>query len=318
MDSIGGTTFAAWIEQPFNLPPPTPHVVLRRFSGTQPGGPPVQVSTDSIDPSCPPTVTRMIDGGCLVTWTGGSPQQRVRAQRFGPDGQKQGAEIAVNTSEAFHTDATATLLSDGDVVVAWTDGAAVGGGGLTYRVFDAEGTPLTGEIRPGITGFGRLGRSVLTALDDGRFVAAHVKATVPSDLGVLQTTAVAGIIDPGGDGEVFASASAGSPKHFHRTSPALTALPGGRFVLAWVEKSADTNDTVPTVTAQLCSDSALEIGPQVRASTGAAVNRFDLSAAAVFGNGSPQRVFLSWTNTGADGDASVRGCVLTADDGGLS
>ncbi|MEU2630574.1 hypothetical protein, partial [Kitasatospora sp. NPDC007106] len=261
---------------------------------------------------------RMIDGGCLVTWTGGSPQQRVRAQRFGPDGQKQGAEIAVNTSEAFHTDATATLLSDGDVVVAWTDGAAVGGGGLTYRVFDAEGTPLTGEIRPGITGFGRLGRSVLTALDDGRFVAAHVKATVPSDLGVLQTTAVAGIIDPGGDGEVFASASAGSPKHFHRTSPALTALPGGRFVLAWVEKSADTNDTVPTVTAQLCSDSALEIGPQVRASTGAAVNRFDLSAAAVFGNGSPQRVFLSWTNTGADGDASVRGCVLTADDGGLS
>ncbi|MEV7181904.1 hypothetical protein [Kitasatospora sp. NPDC093679] len=51
------------------------------------------------------------------------------------------------------------------------------------------------------------------------------------------------------------------------------------------------------------ADGALEIGPQVRAGTGAAVDRLDLSAAAVFGNGSPQR---------------VRGCVLTADDGGPS
>ncbi|MDT9700948.1 hypothetical protein [Streptomyces sp. P17] len=318
-DSIGSATFAAWIEQPFNLPPPTPRVMLRRLTGgQQPAGPPVQVSTDSIEPAFPPTVTRMIDGGCLVTWTGSGEQKRIRAQRFGPDGQRQGAEIAVNTSSAFHTDATATLLSNGDFVIAWTNGDPVGGGGLRYRVFGFDGTPRTDEIRPNITGFGRLGRSVLTALDNGRFVAAHIDATVQSDLGVLQTTAVASVLDPVNGGGAITSAFAGSPKHFHRTAPALTALPGGRFVLAWVEKSADTFDTVPTVMAQLCSDSELEIGPKVQASSGAAKNRFNLSAAAVFGSDTPQKVFLSWTSMAADGDTSIRGCVLTADADGLS
>lgn len=317
-DSIGTQTFTAWMEQPFNLPPPAPHVVLRRLSGEQPVGPPTQVSTGSIDPAWPPAVTRMIDGGCLVTWTGLGAQQRIRAQRFGPDGDKEGAEIAVNTSEAFHTDATVTVLSDGDFVVAWTDGEAVGGGGLVYRVFAFDGTPRTGEVRPDVTGFGRLGRGVLTALDNGRFVAGHIDATVNSDLGVLQSTAVADVIDPAGAGDVVTSAFAGSPKHFHRTSPALTALPGGRFVLAWVEQSADTFDTVPTVMAQLCSDSELSIGPKVEVSSGAVKDRFDLSAAAVFGSDTPQKVFLSWTSMTADGDTSIRGSVLTADATGLS
>ncbi|MFG2741665.1 hypothetical protein ACGFY0_16625 [Streptomyces chartreusis] len=318
VDSIRTDTFTAWVEQPFDLPPPAPHVVLRRLAGTQPVGPPVRVSTDSIDLTCPPTVTRMIDGGCLVTWTGGGEQQRIRAQRFGPGGQKAGAEIAVNTSPAFHTDATVTLLNDGDYVAAWTDGEAAGGGGLVYRVFGFDGTPRTGEVRPDVTGFGRLGRGVLTALDNGRFVVAHINATILSDLGVLQTTAVASVLDPAGDGEVIASAFAGSPKHFHRTSPALTALPGGRFVLGWVEESADTVDTVPTVMAQLCSDSQLEIGPKVQVSSGTAKDRFGLSAAAVFSSDIPQKVFLSWTAMTDDGDTSIRGSVLTADAGGLS
>ncbi|MGW3321383.1 hypothetical protein [Streptomyces virginiae] len=316
LDSVGPNTFAAWIERPFNLPPPSPVVVLRRFFNGQPSGPAVQVSTDSIDPDFPPTVTRMIDGGCLVTWTGAGEQKRVRAQRFSPEGQKTGPEIAVNTTAAFHRNPAVTLLSDGNYVVAWTDGEPVGGGGLVYRVFEMNGTPRTGEMRPNISGF--TGRSALTALDNGRFVAAHIKSTVQSDLGVLQTTAVASVIDPAGNGDVFVSASAGSPKHFHRTSPALTALPGGRFVLAWVEKSADTFQTVPTVMAQLCSDSELAIGPRVQTSSGTNGNRFHLSAAAVFGNGSPGSVFLSWADMADGGDTTIRGSVLTAGPGGLS
>lgn len=90
---------------------------------------------------------------------------------------------------------------------------------------------------------------------------------------------------PKGDGDAITRAFAGSPKHFHRDSPALTALPEGRFVLAWVEESADTFSTVPTVMAQLCSDSQLEIGPKLQVSSGTDGKRFHLSAAAVFGNG---------------------------------
>ncbi|MFG2770681.1 hypothetical protein [Streptomyces sp. NPDC048350] len=316
VDSVGSNTFAAWIERPFNLPPPAPRVVLRRFFDGQPAGPPVQVNTDSIDLDFPPTVTRMIDGGCLVTWTGSGAQQRVRAQRFTPEGQKKGPEIAVNTTEAFHRHPAVTLLSNGDYVIAWTDGSALGGGGLVYRVFGFDGVPRTGEVRPNVSGFA--GRSALTALDNGRFVAAHINATVQSPLGVMQTTAVASVFHPGGSGQVIASAFAGSPNHFHRTSPALTALPGGRFVLAWVEKSADTVETVPTVMAQLCSDSELEIGPKAVASSGTGGNRFHLSAAAVFGDGSPGSVFLSWADMVDGGDTTIRGRVLAVGPGGLT
>ncbi|MBT2545811.1 hypothetical protein J7E99_35360 [Streptomyces sp. ISL-44] len=316
LDSVGPNTFAAWIEQPFNLPPPTPAVVLRRFFDGQPSGPTAQVNTDSIDPDFPPTVTRMIDGGCLVTWTGAGEQKRIRAQRFSPEGQKTGPEIAVNTTAAFHRDAAVTLLSSGDYVIAWTNGEPVGGGGLVYRVFAFDGTPRTGEVRANVSGFA--GRSALTALDNGRFVVAHVKATVPSDLGVLQTTAVASVFDADRDGDVIISASAGSPKHFHRSSPALTALPGGRFVLAWVEKSADTFTTVPTVMAQLCSDSQLEIGPKVQVSSGTDGNRFHLSAAAAFGNGAQDSAFLSWADMADGGDTTIRGRVLAVAPDGLS
>ncbi|MGW1537134.1 hypothetical protein [Streptomyces aureus] len=315
VDSVGTATFAAWIERPFNLPPPRPVVVLRRFAGGQPAGPPVQVSTDDIDPQFPPTVTRMIDGGCLVTWTGASMEQRVRAQRFTPEGQKAGPEIAVNTTAALHTDASVTLLSDGDYVVAWTNGQPLGGGGLIYRAFAFDGTPRTDEKHPNISGF--TGRGALTGLDNGRFVAARVKSTVNSDLGVLQSTVSASVIDPTVEGVVI-NASAGSPQHFNRTSPALTALPGGQFVLAWVEKSADTVATVPTVMAQLCSDSELEIGPKVTASSGTDGNRSQLSAAALFGNGTPGSVFLSWADMAVGGDTTIRGRVLTATPGGLS
>ncbi|GAA3546137.1 MULTISPECIES: hypothetical protein [Streptomyces] len=85
-----------------------------------------------------------------------------------------------------------------------------------------------------------------------------------------------------------------------------------------MEESADTVDTVPTVMAQLCSDSQLEIGPEVQVSSGTAKDRFGLSAAAVFSSDIPQKVFLSWTAMTDDGDTSIRGSVLTADAGGLS
>ncbi|WP_261720156.1 hypothetical protein [Streptomyces sp. FZ201] len=260
----------------------------------------------------------MIDGGCLVTWTNSSDQQRIRAQRFSPDGLEKGPEIAVNTTKAFHTDATVTLLSGGEYVVAWTNGDPLGGGGLCYRVFSFEGTPKTEEVHPNVAGFGFLGRSTLTGLDNGRLVAGHIESTLKSDIGVLQTTAVASIFDPLGDGEVIISASAGSSKHFHRTCPALTALPDGRFVLAWVEESADTVETVPKVVAQLCSDSELNIGPKVQVSSGTPDKIFHLTASSVFGSATADKIFLAWTHMTADGKTSVRGAVLTAGPSGLS
>ncbi|MFE0257529.1 hypothetical protein [Streptomyces sp. NPDC059010] len=76
--------------------------------------------------------------------------------------------------------------------------------------------------------------------------------------------------------------------------------------------------TRTTVVAQLCSDTELEIGPKVQASSGTDGNRFHLSASAVFGAGNPGSVFLSWADMADGGDTTIRGSVLTASPGGLS
>ncbi|QKW07603.1 hypothetical protein HUT18_15680 [Streptomyces sp. NA04227] len=304
IESAGFSSFAAWREEAFN-PPPVPQLKLRRFVDGQPSGSEIQVNSTDIDPTTRPSLTNMIDGGCLVTWAGSRADMRIRAQRFTSEGAKAGPEFTVNTTEGFHENPAVTILADGNYVIAWTsDPSSIGGGRLTFRVFDFEGSPQGGEIQPNASGF--RGDNAITLLDTGRFVVAHVDGIGPSDLGVPQTTVEASIYEPTGDGDEITSVTAGQPRDFNRSSPALTPLPGGRFLLAWVEKSATTFDTYPIVMAKMCSDSQLSLTDKVRVSTRSGGNRFQLGAAAAFGAGS-ESVFMTWADDDGTQDLAVRG-----------
>ncbi|MFE7657180.1 hypothetical protein ACFU6M_30550 [Streptomyces bottropensis] len=308
VESAGFSSFAVWREEAFNLPP-GPQLKLRRFVGGQPSGPEVQVNGSDIDPATRPSVTNMIDGGCLVTWAGSRADQRIRAQRFTSEGIKAGPEFTVNTTEGFHVNPAVTVLADGNYAIAWTtDPSSIGGGRLTFRVFDFEGVPQGGEVQPNASGF--KGDNAITLLDNGRFVVAHIDGIGPSDIGVPQTTVEASVYDPSGGGVEVTSVTAGQPRDFNRSSPALTALPGGRFLLAWVEKSAATFDTVPAVMAKMCSVSALSLSDKVQVSTATAGDRFQLCAAAAFGDGA-ESVFLAWADDGGTSDFAVRGRAFT-------
>lgn len=308
IESAGFSSFAVWREEAFN-PPPGPQLKLRRFVNGQPSGAEVQVNGSEIDPATRPSVTNMIDGGCLVTWAGARADQRIRAQRFTSEGIKAGPEFTVNTTEGFHVNPAVTVLADGNYVIAWTtDPSSIGGGRLTFRVFDFEGVPQGGEVQPNASGF--KGDNAITLLDNGRFVVAHIDGIGPSDLGVPQTTVEASVYDPSGGGVEITSVTAGQPRDFNRSSPALTALPGGRFLLGWVEKSAATFDTVPTVMAKMCSDTALSLSDKVQVSTATAGDRFQLCAAAAFGDGA-ESVFLAWADDGGTSDFAVRGRAFT-------
>jgi hypothetical protein len=303
-ESAGFSSFAVWREEAFN-PPPVPRLKLRRFVDGQPSGPEVQVNGTDIDPGTRPSVTNMIDGGCLVTWAAASPDQRIRAQRFNSEGIKAGPEFTVNTTSGFHLSPAVTVLADGNYAIAWTtDPSSIGGGRLTFRVFDFEGVPQGGEIQPNASGF--KGDNAITLLDNGRFVVAHVDSIGLSDLGVEQTTVEASIYDPNGGGAEVTSVTAGQPKNFNRSSPALAPLPGGRFLLSWVEKSAATFETVPTVMAKMCSDTALSLSDKVPVSTATAGNRFQVCAASAFGNGA-ESVFIAWADDDGTSNFAVRG-----------
>ncbi len=305
--ATGFQVAVAWVEKPFNTPPPTPGIKVQRFTHGQKTGSEFQVNTADIDPDSRPSMTRMVDGGFVVTWADAHPERRIRAQRFDAEGHKAEAEFTVNTTEGFHRDPTASIMADGSYVIAWTsDPVAIGGARLTLRFFDFEGSPLGGEIRPNVSGFA--GGNSVTLLDNGNFVVAHVDQIPVSDLGVPQSTVVASIFTP--DGTELTSLTAGTPKGFNRSWPALAPLPGQRFIFSWVEKSADTFATVPTLMAKVCSGTQGSLTDKVQVNMASTGSRFQVSAATAFGDG-PETAFFTWaddSHTGGDtSDFAVRG-----------
>lgn len=79
------------------------------------------------------TVIGLADGGFAVAWEdqsgvgGDSSGSAIRLQVFDSLGDRRGSEILVNTTTAGdQTDISLSLLSDGRIVVTWTDASATG------------------------------------------------------------------------------------------------------------------------------------------------------------------------------------------------
>lgn len=321
-----GGLVAVWIEQAINPPGPISHVHLQRLSlEGKPLGGQVQVSATAIDPNQRPAITSLIDGGFLVTWADARADRRIRARRFQIDGAPSGSEFAVNTNEGFHENPIVTRLAGqdaggnhGNYVIAWrSDPSPPGGGALTLRIFNHDGTPVTGEIRPNISGFG--GQKAMTSLDNGRFVTVHVRSGVVSDLGVLKSIVEANVFEANG---AFANVrfSATTGQDINSSAPAVAALPGGQFLVAWVQKSAETFSTTPTVRAKVLSDSAGSIGQEAILSSATAGLRNNVCAAAI-ADAEGKTAFVAWDDSsGGGGDSSdlaVRGRQLRILSGGI-
>ncbi|MFE7550989.1 hypothetical protein [Streptomyces gardneri] len=240
----------------------------------------------------------MIDGGVLVTWAGPRGDQRIRARRFSSEGSPTTGEFTVNTTEGFHRAPAATVLAGGNWFVAWSTDPFAIGGRLNLRFFDFESNPLTDEIRPNVGGF--TGVNGITLLDTGHFVVANISRIADSDLGEPQTTVVASIFKQ--DGSKTVDFTAGSPIGFTRTSPALSRLPGGRFLMTWVEQSADTYATVPAVMAKVCSETEGSLAEKIQASSATSGRRFHTCATTAFGNGQ-EGALITWADDShLDGD----------------
>jgi hypothetical protein len=313
--SSGSGPIVAWIENAVNPPGPRPHLKLQRFNRDgQPSGSEIQVSTTDVDPTHRPAITGMIDGGFLVSWMDARPDQRIRAQRFSFDGSKKGPEVRVNTTDGFHEAPIATRLVGGNYVVAWRSAfGPPGGGALVFRIFDLEGSPVVGETRPNLSGF--TGQKAMTFLDDNdRFVIAHGRGLGDSDIGVPKSAMHASVFESNGASAnipIFAT----SEEEINSSSPTLASLPGGRFLLAWVQKRADTFATTPSVRARVFSDSDGEpVGQEVQVNTTTTGDRFSARAAAIVIPGEGETAFVTWADdsrTGGDtSDFAVRGQVL--------
>jgi len=242
------------------------------------------------------------------------PDQRIRAHRFSFVGSTKGPEFRVNTTDGFHQAPIATRLVNGNYVIAWrSDPSPPGGGALIFRIFDLEGSSVVGEIRPNLSGF--TGQKAMTFLDDnGRFVIAHGRGLGDSDIGIPKRAVHASVFEPDGASAnipIFAT----SGQEINTSSPTLASLPGGRFLLAWVQKRADTVATTPSVRARVFSDSDGEpVGQEVQVNTTTTGDRFSACAVTIVAPGEGETAFVAWADdsqTGGDPSGfAIRGRVL--------
>jgi hypothetical protein len=294
---------AAWIEQ---LPGAAAQLKLRTLDADTLSGPESQVSTAEVEPLIRPALARLPDGGFVVVWADKRANERIRAQRYGLDGMKNGPEFRANTTAGLHRVPMVAALTNGNIVIAWR--ARLPGPLLVHlQMFDAKG-PVGGEQTTALD----ITEAAIAALDSGRFVVAHVRSALDGEPGFDTTVAQASVFEANG---AFANIrfAATSSSRIQSSWPTLVPLPGGRFLLAWTEVNVDNAAAGTNVAARIFS-AAGPIGQAIQVNTRTGGQRFSLSAGATSGPAG-DTAFLAWANDSKAGPdksgRAIEGRVLT-------
>lgn len=302
----GSGFVVAWTEQAAGSPTTAPtQLKLRTFDVDTLSGPEIQVSTSPVEPLIRPALARLKDGNFVVVWADKRDDERIRAQRFGPDGTRIGAEFRANTAPGLHRVPMVVCLASGDIVIAWR-ARITGPLHLRFQLFNAQG-PVGAErvTQPTTTA------AAMAALDNGQFVIAHL-----NDFGE-DATADTLIVT-----EVDVFNADGSPanihllstneQRIHATWPGLAPLSGGRFLFSWVQFNVDNVPATTNVKARVFSTQG-PLGQVTQVNTSTGQERFSLAAVTLAGPGG-EFVFAAWTDdtqSGGDTDGrAVRGRAL--------
>ena len=284
----------AWIEQ---VPGAQPQLKLRTLDQDTLSGPESQVSTAEVEALIRPSLARLPDGGFVVVWADKRKDERIRAQRYGIDGTKNGPEFRANTVPGLHRYPTVVCLTNGNIVIAWR--ARLPGPLLVHlQIFNATG-PVGTEQTTTLD----VTEIAMTALDSGRFVIAHVRSALDGEAGFDTTVAQASVFEAnGGFTNIrFAATSAG---RIQSSWPTLVPLPGGRFLLAWTQVNVDNPAAGTNVAARIFSPGQGPIGQAIQVNTLTGGQRFSLCAAATSVSPPPvDTAFLAWaddSNAGPD------------------
>jgi hypothetical protein len=305
-----GLGFAvAWIEQ---APGAQPQLKLRTFDQDTLSGPEIQVSTAAVERLIRPAMARLADGGFVVVWADTRQDERIRAQRFAPDGTKSGPEFRANTVAGLHRVPMVACLTNGNIVIGWR--ARLPGPLLVHlQVFDANG-PVGGEQITGLD----ITEAAMASLDSGRFVIAHVRSALDGETGFDTTVAQVSVFEASGAFANIRFAATGEQR-IQSSWPTLVALSGGRFLVAWTQLNVDNVAAGIDVKGGVYSAQGL-LGQITQFNTSSGGQRFSLSAAATAGPDG-DTAFAAWTDdTQSGGDPSgraVRGRPLTIPAGGF-
>lgn len=237
-----------------------------------------------------PTVAALTGGGFVVGWTDASGQGgdtsglAVKAQRFDAAGAKAGGELLVNSAtETGQYDPTITGLANGGFFVSWTDdsGPITGQGdtsssGIKAQLFDAGGTKVGSEFLVNTTPDSLQYDATAARLANGNVVVSWLdySGSFTGQGDIYEYGVKAQIFDASGTkvGDEF---QVNTATEGNQGIQAITALPNGGFVAAWMDNSGSTTgegDDIDAfgIKAQVFSANGAKVGDEFLVNTATA------------------------------------------------
>jgi Ca2+-binding RTX toxin-like protein len=279
----------------------------------------ILVNTATLNNQTQPTITRLANGGFVVSWAdssllgGDTSISSIKAQIFDASGNKVGGEFLVNfnTLNAQSQPAIAGVASGG-FVVCWADSSGQGGDAdktsVKAQIFDASGTKVGGEFRVNTTTANDQQDPSVTALASGGFVVSWADSTGDASAGGIK----AQIFDASGNrvGNEFLVNTA---TFNFQDQPTITSLSSGGFVVSWSDLSGQGLDASGRgIKAQIFDASGNKVGAEFLVNTAALNNQHQPTITSLASGG----FVVSWSDdSGQGGDASPAGIKAQIFDG---
>ncbi len=207
-----------------------------------PTGPEFQVAEGGNFDQTEVSVVGLASGGYALFWTDSGQDgsgQGIYGRIYAADGTAGPEFLAeVNTSSTQHYPAV-TELANGRIVLTWsayTSGSSGDGSGygVVARIFEADGTPVTGEIAVNTYVTSTQEDSAIAGLAGGGFVVTWASSGGDgTDYGISAQRFAADGTKLGTEFVVNTTTTSA------QTEPAIAALSGGGFVIVWTDYTAD-------------------------------------------------------------------------------
>jgi hypothetical protein len=264
-----------------------------------PAGPEFLVNTATAGNQAEPSMTTLANGNFVISWWEAWFGE-VHARIFTADGTPLGADFRVNTNtEGLQNSSDVTGLADGGFVVTWrTANSADDGSGDSVKgqVFSASGARVGGEFLVNTNKSGHQNDPAIAALAGGGFVATWV--TSQSEDGSGSTLKMQLFSATGA--KVGSETRVNSAGVSSQEQPAVTALPDGGFMVAWMTADSAQDGDRQAVKAQVFDSSGARVGSEFLVNTQAYDSQWNPDIATL----SDGRVIVTWTDNNAEGSSN--------------
>jgi len=274
-----------------------------------PVGAELQVNIQTNGLQTDPSVTSTANG-FAIQWTDASfigadtDQSGIKMRLFTIESATAGSEITANEDPAGYRDfPNVTQLADGRFLVTWLMET---GQDVKARLFDSAGTPLGGEFLANSTVGNRQTHPVATALASGGFAIAWEDYGTDGSGGGVWARVFDAAGAPVGDDFLVNTQTTGD-----QYDPEIDALPGGGFVVAWIDKNGDSNGW--GVKARMFDAAGAPVGGEIPVNTIQTGNQDSVSVSALASGG----FVVTWQDGSLSPDdpsaAAVRAQLFDAD-----